>query len=590
MPETVQSYLQELQSVAVRLHEPTLAARIGAVAESAASPRLRLLIAGSPGSGRSLLANVLLGQLDLLPASPLPKLPLTLTIGHGESRAVELARRDGLHLAVPAERLRAILAGAPDAAGYERVSVRTNAELLKTVDLRIESIEAGRDAVDWQAIVDLSDFTLLVLRAPALLSQEEASFIATFLSRAMTTGRLAVVINQTDLVPAEDRPALAGRVHEFLGGAGGGDLSGGPPVFELSALEAAQALRAGAGAEESGYGDLHRFVDADLAGRHAVLRLAAVHDAAAACLSQLEDAVARRRALGDEAEAERARGRAEIDTRIARLTSRMERAQAEIDVFVKTLAREELLHEVESFSRAFRRQLPHELRAIDDLAAVRSNLPGYVEAVWDEFFAQQAASVQARLQQELERLALGIEADLREDEGGPGSSLLGVAAEFDAGPATMRTLWIPRQNETGAAALATKLQFGGLFMLVLPGLGMLGLASLGAGQILRAAARRGARAAGRQALLDSFLESWPELERQIALQLARRFAALASQLQRAVAELYAPALERARAGLAELAARAQTLVDERCALDALAGATVPDLWTRLSALASAAAR
>src|SRR5579872_3452183 len=53
--------------------------------------KLQILLAGSTGSGRASLANILLDRPGGIPVSPIPKVPLSMAIRQGETDSVEAA-------------------------------------------------------------------------------------------------------------------------------------------------------------------------------------------------------------------------------------------------------------------------------------------------------------------------------------------------------------------------------------------------------------------------------------------------------------------------------------------------------------------
>jgi hypothetical protein len=128
------------------------------------------------------------------------------------------------------------------------------------------------------------------------------------------------------------------------------------------------------------------------------------------------------------------------------------------------------------------------------------------------------------------------------------------------------------------------MQFAGLLLLLLPGLQLIGVASIGIGQVVRMATRRTEQDAQRKAILDAVFEAWPALERQIARQVEGRFAALATALRETVRSMYDHALEGPRAALASATERRAALAADQTALDRLIGETIPALEGRLQAL------
>lgn len=576
MPDTIHGLLADIEKAAAELGDADVVARVRAVADLARSPKLRILIAGSTGCGRSLVANLLLGQPDTLPSSPVPKRPVTVLLDYRESPTLTITLRGGLSVAEPVERLRALLIGAdPEADDAVQLRIGVNAELLKTADVRIEPIDGPRGEGGWQELLASTSFILVVLRAPALLSATEAAFIESSLQPAIASGRVATLVNQIDLVSPEERPALNERLRNFFG-----SFEREPPIIQLSAGDAVRALRSGAPAA-GGAAELEQFVRADLVGRHGQLTAAAVQAETSACIAALRASAMQRRSLSSLSQSASETLLETLDTRNAWLRSRIERAEQRVELYVSTLARERLLSDVESFSLAFKEQLPAELAQIHDLALLRRYLPGYLDTVWSEFFEARLPGVRAALAEELEQIARQAAADLRELAEHAGLESIELAAGFDTTPGLVRSFWQPHRSDSGAAAVATNMQFAGLLLLLLPGLQLIGAASIGVGQVVRMATRRAEEDAARKAILDAIIEAWPGMERQIDRQTEARFAALAAALRETVRSMYERALQAPRAAIAETAERREALRAEAGALDRLLGQSIPALESRL---------
>ncbi|MGI8554634.1 MAG: hypothetical protein ACR2PL_28160 [Dehalococcoidia bacterium] len=581
MPETVQAFLDDIATAAAPLEEPALTDLIRSVQEQSRVTNLNLLIVGSPGSGRASLANLLCGRPDLLPSSPVPKRALPLTLRFGETLALEARARGGLQIALPADRLRGLLIGpSGEDSTYEMIEVRAPAALLKTAQLRIDTIGVSRAQPEWKEVLAGSDFTLLVLRAPALLSREEQDFIAEILNPYAGFARVVIVLNQLDLVPVEERAALVQRLRDFLG-----PFESEPAVVEISAGEAVRALRAGAPSPESGYDDLLRLIWEGLMPAHRELKTSAVRRGVELCLSELEQAATRHQALLGVGEADIERLQRRLASQSEWLQTRIERAQLRVDAFINTLVKEQLLREVEAFSQAFKRELPAEADAIADVASARRYLSEYIEAVWNQFFESRLATMRGLLADELREIAAQIDRDLQELAGAQADGLQGVMQMFDPTPASMRTFWMPRRREHGAGSVATAIQVGGLVMLIFPGGPVLGLASIAAGHLLRLYSG-GGRRADRQALVDAAMGSWEELERLIKRQVEQRFSEISQELRRAVAAMYDVSRQAMGKALEQAADRRRQLRGTESGLERLLDQTIPELTYRMNQIAA----
>src|SRR5579859_5257348 len=109
MPETIASFLAQVRDAAQTLEELDLLDLIAAAEDHTSRSKLHILIVGLAGSGRCSLANALLGQPKLLPASPIPKALIPIELSYGETLTVELHGKDGSKTALPPEDLRTFL-------------------------------------------------------------------------------------------------------------------------------------------------------------------------------------------------------------------------------------------------------------------------------------------------------------------------------------------------------------------------------------------------------------------------------------------------------------------------------------------------
>jgi predicted GTPase len=577
-PDSLQSLLEAIEGAVAQLGDEALRARVSAVARLAGSARMRLLIVGSPGSGRSLIANLLLGQPDLLPASPLPKRPIPIGVSSSESASLTMTLRSGLRVAQPVERLRGLLLGTvPGAEDVAQLDLGADAGLLDTVEVRIETLDRQREDEAWHELLAATDYTLFVLRATALLSAAEADFVDRALLPAAASSRLTVLINQIDRISEGERAELEERVQRLF------QFSAHAPVIALSAAEAIRSLQGGAQPAD-GAADLLRLIQEQLVERSAQLKTRSITTEVSGCLAALRESAARRIRLAAESEAESRAVIEKLDTEDAWLRGRVERAEQRVDLYVRTLAHERLLAEIERFSQAFKDELPQQLAQVREIALLRRYLPGYLDTVWAEFFEARLTSIRAALAEELEQIARQVAADLREFAEEHGLQPIELAATFDAAPGSVRSFWQPRRSESGAASVATNMQFAGLLLLVVPGLQVLGAASIGLGQVLRMTSRSAEREAQRTAMLNAVIETWPAIERQIARRVEAQFATLAETLRGTVRTMHEQALEAPRSALATATQQRTELATGSDALTLLLNETIPALEQRLQAL------
>jgi hypothetical protein len=293
MPEIIQSFLARVNEAALLLGEAETVDLIADVKARLSIPQLRILIVGSAGVGRFSVTNTILGKPEMLPVSPIPKAPIGLRIGYGETTTIEAMTRDGTSITMPVEDLRSFLTSYETvAAKYDLIEVKTDDELLKNCELRIESIHTKRTFAEWKELLAGTDYVLLVLRAIALLSEQERAFIRDTLQPHFGLERVAIVLNQMDLVPDEDCSSISEYVRTFLG-----SYESQPILLEYSAAQASKGLLSGNIPVDSGYEVFITLVKDDLVKQRSALKSAAVQQALAICLADVEDAAKRQMTL-----------------------------------------------------------------------------------------------------------------------------------------------------------------------------------------------------------------------------------------------------------------------------------------------------
>lgn len=571
--------LDEIAQLASELGDAAATDLITTVRNQSGTSRLRILVVGSSGSGRFSLVNAILQQRNLLPTSPIPKLPLGVAVRHGESLTLEIVAKDGERTALPPHKLGAFLLDAGSSAdGHLIVDVRARAELLTMCDLRIESLAARRSAAEWTELLAATDFVLLVLNATAMLSQQERDFVRDVLNPVFGLERTAILINQMDLVPEDERASIVDLVRTFLG-----PFESQPVILECSAAEAREALLAGNSANARGYDTLMNLVQVDLVERHAELRERAARQAVTICLDELSAAVARQNALLEMSQTE-AKGILDgIDSRQAWLQARIQRTQHRISAFVATHIKEQLLREIEGFAAVFSRRLPDEISKIEDLTLIKRHLPGYIESVWSEFMNRQLIAVRSKLMDEAQMVVRMIETDLDELLEGQGPEIQKLLIGFNPIGASLRSFIMPKRGKHRAETIAKGLGLTGLVVFTFDP--PLGLASLGAAHLLRRVFKQDIALADKKAIVASALSATHELEYQVKRHIEDQFGELARNLEKEIAGLYAEGVARVREFLAESMARHEELEARRAELGKLQRVTIPKLRRKLDHLA-----
>lgn len=579
MAETLQTFLTKVKEAALLLGELDTVNLITAVQQQTSAARLRLLIVGAPGSGRFALTNVLLGQPGLLPSSPLPRAPLPIQIGYGDAAGAAVTDRDGITAFLPTGDLRAFLTNPEtDVSTYPALQVQTNSPLLKASDVRIETIGARHSASEWKELLANTDYVLLVLNAVALLSEQERRFIRDILRPACGLERVALIVNQMDLVAPDEQDAITEQVRAFLG-----RFESQPLLLACSAAQASAGLESGAMPASSGYDVLTRLVQDDLLGRQRALKIAAMRQAAALCLAELEATIQHRQALLATSEADLKKLLDQLDPQSHWLQTRTERSQHRIEAFVSILIKEQCLRDIEEFSTVLREQLPREIMSIQEVKTIKRHLSGYVETLWNAFFTYQMPQIRNKLLDEMQLISDAVVSDLQELLAQQPADMQAALGSFNPVPASMKAFIMPARGHHPAGTAATWMQVGGLGLLLML-MPQIGLALFGVGQLVRVAFHYDIVAADKQAIVNSVLHAMHDQELQIKRQVDNHFRSLAEQLKQTVADLYAQGIASMRAALESDIARYQDVTGQREQVEKLTNETIPALQQTLAGL------
>jgi len=479
---------------------------------------------------------------------------------------------------VPIADLRAFLIGLGDGADQvSELQVMTPSPLLAQTQFHIESLDAQRTDEEWGELLAGMDYAIMVLNATALLSQRERRFLSDQLLQHFGLERVALAINQMDLIPEEQRGEVTGRVRAFLG-----SLEAQSAIVDFSAAQSRSGLASGDMPPDSGFEELAELVAHDLIGNAGSLRSAGVVEGARLILSAIEGDVARQRAMLSMSQADLRQRTGNLDTETEWFRSRIARAQARMPLFVETLAKERMMREVEAFGATLRDQLPDEVLAAEDIREIRRHLPGYIEALWTRFFERQLTSVRGWLAKELQQIEEMIVEDIGAVLGEEASELM--ASPAAAALARTQPLLMPRRGARAAPIAASALQVAGL-VVWLGGGGLPGIAALGLGQLIRMATRKSVAQSRRQAIAASALEALPDLERDIKAQVDAYFTTLAGELDEKIHGLYGARIGETRARLEEGLQQAQTVQARSEELESLVSVTLPEMKGRLGLLA-----
>lgn len=566
MAQTIQSFLGQLKDTARVLDKSGTIDLITTVENQVSSSKLRLLIVGNTGSGRSSVANVILGESELLPVSPIPKASIPVTINYGNRVTAELAAKNGLKTSVSTEQLRTILTSFnTDAAEYEKIEIQTDSDLLKTCSFRIETIASKRKNIEWKEILATTDYIILVLKAVAILSEWEKKFIRDVIVPHFGLERVVILINKIDLIPSNEKSSVSELVNRFLG-----SFESQPIIINFSAAidESDDKI------VNSGYESIMNLLKSDLLQNSDKIKLAAIRQAVEICIAEVEQTAVRRSTLFSTDETELKEFLNEIDSKEQLLQERIQKVHNKVEILINSLIKESLFREIENFNFSLKEQLSDEVMAIKDIKVIKRHLPGYIEALWVEFFNTQKAKMTSQIMEETKRINEIIKEDLKELIGNANNNFPNSLSSFEASPANMTTLLIPKRGTSNRGNFATALELGGLLLLAVNA--PVGLASVGAGVITRRISQKSIQISEKQAIVQSAMNSIKELEAQIKKQVDKNFSELTEKFKSAITDLYTQEIAQIRDDLEKYLNQKQTLMSKKEDINRLTSETIPE--------------
>ena len=566
MAQTIQSFLSQLKDTARVLDKSETIDLITTVENQVNSSKLRFLILGNTGSGRSSVTNVILGQSELLPVSPIPKAAIPVTINYGNTLSIELAAKNGLKRSVSTEQLRTILTSFnTDATEYENIEIQTDSDLLKTCSFRIETITSKRKDIEWKEILATTDYIILVLKAVAILSESEKKFIRDVIVPHFGLERLVILMNKIDLVPNDEKSSVSELVNRFLG-----SFESQPILINFSAAidESSEKIL------NSGYESIMNLLKSDLLQNSDRVKLATIRQAVEICIAEVEQRAIRQSTLFSTDETELKQLLNKINFQKQSLQERIHKVHNKVEVFINSLIKEKLFREIENFRFSLQEQLSDEVMAIKDIKVIKKHLPGYLETLWLEFFNIQKAKMTSQITEETKRINKIIKEDLIELTDDTNNSFQKSLNSFEAASVNMNNFLMPKRGTSGIGMFSTGLELAGLFMFAASP--PVGLAYIGAGAITRIISKKSINTSEKQAIVESAMNTIKELEAQIKKQIDQNFSELTDKFKSAITDLYSQEIVQIRNELEQHLKEKQTLSSKKEDLNRLTSDTIPE--------------
>jgi hypothetical protein len=569
----IATVLEHLRNAAEPLDDQRLNVLIGVLWEHSRTPRPQLLIAGTTGSGRSSLVNLITGNLDLLPRSSLRKLPIPIVLKLGAAPRAEVEAAGGARLSIPFRNLRAALSG--ELAGTpqpQMAEVYAPGDLLSLCDLRVDALDVEHEESYWRDLLAGSDYLLLVLNATSPLSHAERLFVRDFLVENFGLQRVAIIINQIDRVPEDEREAIADHVRAFLG-----SFAAQPSILSVS-LEALLRDAESKGPPSAEREAIDRLVG-DVTEHSAAVKDRTLVAGVRMALQELERTVIATEAILSLDSARVEELKVTLKERETELTERAHRLEQRIHTFIGTLIREQLLRETASFGDMLRRRMPDEIRAVEQVGTARKFLPGYLERVWTDLLERQMVATRGKLADEAMTVNRMIEADLHEVLGDELASLDAGVADFGPIEESLRTVVMPKRSKHYATGIAKGLSLHGYIMLYFnPPLGVL---SLLASQGVQRAYRSQITGSEMEGLVASGLVAEHTLEDEISKRINAQFDELLADVREEILFAYRRVVAVAETALASDLPSAEDAEARRHMLRELREVSIPQLRAEL---------
>ncbi|MBI3910597.1 MAG: dynamin family protein [Armatimonadetes bacterium] len=380
--ETFDCLLRDVDRCGLEYRRPELRSLAEELRNERGDPRLRLLVLGEFGVGKSLLINSLLGEAALV-TGPAPTTPLLCELRHGEACEVALVTPEGLE-----ERGSLDLLSRADRARHTRACLYLPAAWLRDFVMVDTPGLGDLDEVASEMIaaeIPAADVILFVLHAQTGVRQTERRFLERQVL-PQDRARLLFVLNQIDWIVHEEREPLLEYVRGRLA-----TIAPRVSLFPYSAMEAVRARDPAM----SGYNALAAFLRDEVLVDRRRLRQAGL-------LARVRQGLgATRVALDAEAAATKARAadlvrrQAEWDARRALFEARLEEVKTRAAEHLNLLA-EEIGSGLDALRLRLEECLP-ELVGDADAETLRRTLPGYLDHVIRGFLDRQQAALRGRL-------------------------------------------------------------------------------------------------------------------------------------------------------------------------------------------------
>lgn len=581
MESNINYFFQEIEDIAAILGDENFKQIIGDIKGNITSPKLRILIAGNNTSGRFSVVNGMTGLTQLLPVSPLPKTNALVKVVYGDPY-VEAISHDDVKIAIPEKMSKQILLDSDDSDNsnrFKHITICAKSDLLKTCDLTIYSIEAQYSEEQLKNLFSNTDYILLVTNATAFVSLKEREFISKALNPHFGFERVAVLINKIDLVKESERLSIMELAKKYFG-----SLKTQPLILFYSAETTSHDI---SGSEDPLIGENIPLntIKNTLIGNPYVLKSRAIRQAAHFCIDEISRIIDRQKSSFSLTNTECAKLSETLNVQNSVLQEKIHRSRQRVSLSINGLLKERHLCEVDDFASCLRENLPAEIKSVDELSSVKRYLPGYLEQLWSDFFDYNLPLVREKIHLEMVEIQRQVVNDIREVSG----DLL------DKYPELLETTYFRPMNvnpwlkhgksKNELSKAANVVQTGGF--MILPILSLpLGVAMIGAGQVIRIIGQNSIRTDEQRALIETAINSELELELMIQKQVSSQFEDITHQLMDFIKNLYEDNVNQIQAQLVESQQTRRNLEEREVLLSEIQDKKVPRLQELISGIDS----
>lgn len=368
----LENIFNTLKDIAVKLEDSNALEHLEAIEEGEKeSSKMRILIAGQSGVGRSSILNILLEKDQLLPVNWIGKasIPINLVYSEEEEKCI-ITNKHGQQHTVSKEKINDILLNKEEEILNKSIIINIKSNILKFCNILIVDINEDRSLENWKQMIGKIDIIILVLQATCALQEIEKRFISDIIKPTIGFKYLYIMINKKDLIPESE----VAKIKEYVETAFS-VFNIIPSVIVCSAIEK----------KDKGIGELKQLILTGLWNNVESIRSSVLQEKLFKVGEYLECLAKSKYAIVSVSQEEIFSTLGNLKEKKTFFEERVISLKKDIDFKLNILVCEEFVSQAREFRQTLSKSLPNEIEQETDMHRLRKELPGYLESLWKEF-------------------------------------------------------------------------------------------------------------------------------------------------------------------------------------------------------------